>query len=247
MKRVDDMKTKAFILRIKDPRSEEYAKHCAKSCDDVGLDWEYFQGFQNMKGAYAWSRTGIRVTRSEGKPRNFPKPTDPIPKVDKLTVGEIAECCTAGHAAIWKKIADSDLDVGIVLEHDALMLHNIDTLTIPDGYIVVLGYKTSNPERYNHIKAGPPQNLIAINGHEGAHAYAMTKKTAQLMINEIETVGRLGCVDNAYFILNQRKTQLPLAIANPTPAIGWLRESTIWGKSAERNYTFIPSFQENYK
>lgn len=245
--RVDNMKTKAFILRIDDSRSIEYANHCAKSCDDVGLDWEYFQGFQNMKGAYAWSRTGIRVTRSEGQPRTFPKPTDPIPKVDKLSVGEIAECCTAGHAAIWKKIADSDLDVGIVLEHDALMLHNIDTLTIPDGYIVVLGYKTSTPERYNHIKAGPPQNLIAINGHEGAHAYAMTKRTAQLLINEIETIGRLGCVDNAYFILNQRKTQIPLAIANPTPAIGWLRESTIWGKSAERNYTFIPSFQENYK
>lgn len=241
------MKTKAFILRIKDKRSEEYAQHCANSCDKVGLAWEYFQGFQNMKGAYAWSRTGINVTMSEGRPRDFPKPTDPIPPVNKLTVGEIAECCTAGHAAIWKKIADSDLDVGVVLEHDALMLHNIDTLNIPDGYIVVLGYKTSEPGRYDHVKAGPPKSLIGINGHEGAHAYAMTKKTAQMLVNEIETVGRLGCVDNAYFILNQRKSQIPLAIANPTPAIGWLRESTIWGKSAERNYTFIPSFQENYK
>lgn len=241
------MKTKAFILKIKDERSEEYAKHCADSCNDVGLDWEYFQGFQNMRGRYAWSRTGINVTKSEGREVNFPKSTDPIPVENNLTVGEIAECCTAGHAAIWKKIADSDLDVGVVLEHDAIMFHNINTLSVPDGCIVVLGYKSSTPERYDHVKAGPPQNLISITGHEGAHAYAMTKRTAQYMIDEIETVGRLGCIDNAYFILNQRKTKLPLAIANPTPAIGWLRESTIWNRSAEVNYKFIPSFQENYK
>lgn len=241
------MKTKAFILRIKDPRSEEYAKFTAESCDKVGLDWEYFQGFQNMSGLYAWSKTGINVTKSEGRERTFPNPNEVAPHIQNMRAPEIAECCTAGHAAIWKKIADSDLDVGVVLEHDALMLHNIDTLNIPDGYIVVLGYKSDTPSRYDHVKAGPPQNVIGINGHEGAHAYAMTKRTAQFMIDEIETVGRLGCVDNAYFILNQRKTRVPLAIANPTPAIGWLRESTIWGSAANRNYKFIPSFQENYK
>ena len=42
----------------------------------------------------------------------------------------------------------------------------------------------------------------------------MTKKTAQTLIEEIETGGRLGCVDNAYFILNQRRTKVPLSIAD---------------------------------
>ena len=241
------MKTKAFILRIKDSRSEEYAKHASESCNKVGLEWEYFQGFQNMHAGYAWGRTGINITRSEGKERKFPSPTEHAPHIDKLPVGHIAECCSAGHAAIWKKIADSDLDVGVVLEHDAIMLHNIDTVKIPDNRICVLGYKMTDPSRYDHVKAGPPQNYIGIGGHEGAHAYAMTRETARLLVGELETVGRLGCVDNAYFILNQRRTQVPLVIINPTPAIGWLRESTIWGKSAQVNYKFIPSFQENYK
>jgi len=241
------MKTKAFILKIDNPISEEYAEHCAKSCDDVGLDWEYFQGFQDMPAIYAWGKTGINITKSEGRPIRFPKPTDPVPQVERLSQGEIAECCSAGHAAIWKKIAESDLDIGVVLEHDALMLHNINELKIPNGLLVVLGYKTSTPERYDHVSAGPPKNLISLKGHEGAHAYAMTKATAQFLIKELETVGRLGCVDNSYFILNQRKTKVPLALANPTPAIGWLRESTIWSDSAERNYEFVGSFAKYYK
>ena len=241
------MKTKAFILRINDSRSIEYAKHTADSCDKVGLDWEYFQGFQNMHAQYAWGKTGIHITKSEGQERQFPSPDAIPPHVDNLPVGHIAECCSAGHASIWKKIADSDLDIGIVLEHDALMLHNIDTMTIPDKRICVLGYKMTDPSRYNHENAGPPINTLPLDGHEGAHAYAMTVNTARLLVKEIEVFGRLGCVDNAYFIRQQRKTQVPLCIANPTPAIGWLRESTIWGKSAQVNYNFIPSFQENYK
>ena len=242
-----EVKTKAFILKIKDPISEEYAKVTAESCDNVGLEWEYFQGYQNMLGVNAWSLTGIQLTKNEGRPFNWPKPSINIPYVENPSPPQKAECCTAGHAAIWKKIADSDLDVGIVLEHDAIMLHNIDEMNIPDGYIVVLGYKVTDPSRYDHVKAGPTKEFLGINGHEGAHAYAMTKKTAQFLIKEIETNGRLGCVDNAYFILNQRRTQIPLCIASPTPALGWLRESTIWSDSANRNYEFIPSFKENYK
>lgn len=239
------MKTKAFILRIDDKTSHEYAKVCSDSCDSVGLDWEYFDGYSKMSGKHAWALTGINITRSEGRPISLPS-TENIPRVENPTAGEKAECCSAGQAAIWKKIAESDLDVGIVLEHDAYVYHNID-MKIPDGHIVVLGYKTDDPTRYDHVSAGPPKEFIGINGHEGAHAYAMTKRTAQYLIYELETAGRLGCVDNSYFILNQRKTKIPLCIMSPPPAIAWLRESTIWKESAHRNYQFIPAFQQNYK
>lgn len=241
----DSKKVKAFILKINDPASEQYAKVAAKSCDDVGLDWEYFQGYQNMLGVHAWGKTGITLNKNEGRPFNWPAPMDNPPRLENPKPSEKAECCTAGHAAIWKKIADSDLDIGIVLEHDALMLHNVTD--IPEGHIVTLGYKVKDPSKYDHKSAGPVKEFIKLNGHEGAHAYAMTKKTAQYLIHEIETKGRLGCVDNAYFILNQRRTQVPLCIASPTPALGWLRESTIWSESANRNYEFIPSFKEFYK
>ena len=121
------------------------------------------------------------------------------------------------------------------------------TINIPDNEIVTLGYKLQDPSRYDSTSAGPPTELIKIAGHEGAHAYAMTKKTAQILIDELIEKGVRSAVDNDYFILNQRRTVVPLSIASPTPAMGWLRKSTIWTDSAARNYNFIPSFQRFYK
>tara|TARA_B110000503_G_scaffold97711_1_gene146571 strand:+ start:2106 stop:2789 length:684 start_codon:yes stop_codon:yes gene_type:complete len=226
---------KAYILKIDTPVSHEYAKTCSDSCDSVGLDWEYFQGYQNQTGRMAFCQTGIKLPFNE-----------PYQYIESPSAGNKAECCSAGHAHIWKKIAEGPDDVGVVLEHDALMLHPI-TITIPENTIVVLGYKLQDPSRYDHVSAGPPNELIRLDGHEGAHAYAMTKRTAKFLINEIETKGLLGCVDNAYFIKRQRKTEIPLTIASPTPAIGWLRQSTIWNASANKNYEFVSTFLKNYK
>lgn len=226
---------KAYILRIDTPISRAYAEVCAKSCDDVGCNWEYFDGWSDITGRAAWCQTGIQMQFFE-----------PPMIIDRMTPAQKANACSAGHGAIWKKIADGDDEVGIVLEHDALLLHK-PTVKIPDGLLVVLGYKLTDPSRYDHKAAGTPTSLINITGHEGAHAYMMTKNTAQFLVNEIEEKGVLGAVDNAYFIRGQRRTSVPLAIMSPTPAIGWLRESTIWSSSAAVNYEFIPSFAEYYK
>lgn len=223
---------KAYILRIDDPVSIEYAKGCAESCDSVNLQWQYFQGYQDMKARAAWLLTGIPMKFGQAE----------VEAEKRISKGDL---CSAGHGKIWKTIAEGKEEVGIVLEHDAIMLQSVD-IHIPDGVIAVLGYKLTNPEQYDHVKAGKPKELIDIDGHEGAHAYAITKKTAQMMIAEIEDKGVLGCIDNAYFIKKQRKTKLPLMIVSPTPAIGWIRESTIWSKSAIRNYDFISSFKEHY-
>jgi hypothetical protein len=226
---------KAYILRIETDLSKEYAKVCADSCDRVGLDWEYHKGYQNMTGKAGWCNSGIKM-----------KFYEPIKYLPNPTPAQKANACSAGHGAIWKRIATGSDAVGIVLEHDALMLHYPD-IEIPDGVIVVLGYKIADPENYDHVTAGPPTELLPIDGHEGAHAYAMTKRTAQFLVHEIESRGVLGAVDNAYFIRGQRRTQVPLALANPTPALGWLRESTIWADSAHVNYKFTSSFEKNYK
>lgn len=223
--------TRAYILTIDNPISREYARTCAQSCDSVGLDWEYFEGYSNMSIYDAWSKTKINpatlhLFRHDTRPNN-------------------PQCCSAGHAAIWKKIADGN-EAAVVLEHDAIMLHN-PSVDIPEDRIVVLGYKLTDTSRYDHITAGPPQGVRDLDAHEGAHAYALTPNTARAMVKEIETKGILGCIDNAYFIRHQRITATPLAIMDPTPAIGWLRESTLWSKSAAVNYKFIDSFQQNYK
>jgi GR25 family glycosyltransferase involved in LPS biosynthesis len=224
--------SKAYILKINKPISNEYASIAASSCDKIELSWSYFHGYQDITGIEAWLRTGIRVNFKEDRPRN--------PNTDN----ERAGCCSASHAAIWKTISEGEDEAAIILEHDAMMLHPIE-IDIPNSAIVVLGYKLTNPSRYDHQKAGPPKNLIDIIGHEGAHCYAITKKTAKMMIDEIETKGILGCIDNAYFLPRQRKTSMKIMIASPTPAIGWIRESTIWSRAATKNVSFIRSFSDH--
>jgi hypothetical protein len=224
--------TKAYILRIDTPTSIEYAKTCADSCDKIGMPWEYFQGVQNKTIAEAWASAGVYVPMMNAMYGQYQEV-------------HAAQCCTAGHAAIWKKIAEGD-EAAIVLEHDAIMLHPID-IDIPDDMIVTLGYKLSDPSRYDHENAGVPTRIIRISGHEGAHAYALTPHTARVLIEEIGSSPSIGNVDNRYFIRGQRNTYASLGIMDPTPAIGWLRKSTIWDESAERNYEFINSFKNNLK
>lgn len=227
--------SRAYILKIDNPISEEYAKEAAKSCRKIGLKYTLFEGYQNMSGKMAFKKTGIQNLPTE-EYRHIPNPNASMK----------AMCCTAGHFHIWKTIAEGKDEAAIILEHDAIMLQPVD-IDIPENKIVVLGYKLPDPSKYDHITAGPPKEFIDIDGHEGAHAYAMTKKTAQALINELQEKGIRSAVDNDYFIRGQRRSAIPLAIASPTPAMGWLRESTIWGGSAHRNYQFIPSFQKNYK
>ena len=228
---------KAYILRIDTPISHRYAKMCAETCDVIDLDWEYFDGWSDITGRAAWCQTGIKMKFHE-----------PPLIVDNMTPAQKANACSAGHGAIWKKIAEGDDEVGIVLEHDALMYYKPD-IKIPDNYIITLGYKVSDPENYAFMDArdNEEHELMHIDGHEGAHAYMMTKRTAQNLVHEIEERGILGAVDNAYFIRGQRRTNIPLCIMSPTPAIGYLRESTIWANSAHVNYEFIPSFAKYYK
>jgi GR25 family glycosyltransferase involved in LPS biosynthesis len=220
---------KAYILRIDTDISREYAQDAADSCDKVGMDWEYHEGFYNMDPNDAWNSIGLlrHIKRNNWVPA--------------------AQNCTAGHAAIWKKIYDNR-ECAIVMEHDALLLHNPSHVHIPHGRIVTLGYKIEDPTRYNHEAAGHPRVLRAISGHEGAHAYALTWQTAKEMLDEIEKYGVRSAVDNMYFLMQRKNfTNVPLMIMDPTPAIGWVRKSTIWGEanSSVKNYGFIHSFESN--
>lgn len=218
---------KAYILKTSDKRSEQYAKDVADSCDRVGLKWEYVNWYQ-AQPELGWQNTGV-------------------PKPPKTSGTPGAQCCWSGHMCMWKKIVDSG-ETAIILEHDGMMLHPVN-VDIPDDMIVVLGYKLENPNRYDHVRAGPPAEIIDVigGGHEGSHAYAITPITAQKLLDEVANKGCSGGVDNAYF-LKSRKTQIGIKIMTPTPAIGWIRESTIQAKSksSTRNYDFIRSFKKYF-
>ena len=232
--------TRAIILRHQSPVSYQYALQTAQSCDAVGLPWHYYDGYSNMTGKDAWGQTGIKVQFEFNDPPVHRGPEDLLPD-------HKANCASAGHAGIWTQIAKGNDEAVVVLEHDAMMLQPVD-IDVPERTIGVLGYKVTDPQNYRHIEAGPPKTWIDIDGHEGAHAYVLTKDTAQYLVDEIETQGVRGAVDNIYFIRGQRRTRIPLKIASPTPAIGWIRESTIWadGQSATSNYRFINSFDRHY-
>ena len=229
--------TKAFIIMMKDNAiSEEYAKVCAESCEKNNTPWEYIEWYdgnrEDVKPMQTWKSIGIPISNIDTfRPKRSP-----------------AQCATSGHAMAWKKVMDSG-EPAIIFEHDAILLHKID-IDIPDGMMVTLGYKLENPQEYNHKQAGAPTEIINVkgNGHEGAHAYAITHNTARSLLKELEERGIPGAIDNTHFLKTREKhTKIPLKIMSPTPAMGWLRQSTIWKKSAAKNYEFIESFQAHYK
>lgn len=220
---------KAYIIRISDPVSQQYATNAAQSCEKIGLPYEFFDGIENKTSYDAWMQC------------SFPVKMVGLYKTSKI---DKAACATVSHATVWNKIA-ARKEVAVILEHDALMLHPI-TIHIPDNMIVTLGYKLQDPKRYNYVNAGAPKKLVGIEGHEGAHAYAITWNTATAMLNELNTMGVNLPVDNTFF-LKSRRTKIPLSIADPTPAVGWIRESTIWKESSTVNYPFVDSFTRNLK
>lgn len=220
--------TKAYIIRISDTISQQYAKDAADSCDKIGLPYEFHDGVENKTAYEAWTQCP------------FPVKMVGIYKSDDI---DKAACATVSHAMVWKKISDRK-ETAVVLEHDALMLQPV-SIEVPDNALVVLGYKLTDPSKYNHIQSGPPKQLVPIAGHEGAHAYTLTWNTAESLLNELNTVGVNLPIDNTFF-LKMRRSKVPLYIADPTPAIGWIRQSTIWKTSSAANYDFIPSFNKNY-
>lgn len=223
--------SKVYIISHNETVSKEYARTAAESCERAGMPYEIVDGFSNMDPNEAWNSDRIGLKRRISRKNN----------VDK------AQLCSASHAAVWKKILDNK-ECAVVFEHDSLMLHRPD-VDIPDEGIVVLGYKVVDPQNYDHKKAGPPQRIMSIPGHEGAHAYAITWKTARAMLEELEKKGVGSAVDNMYFLKSRNSyTRVPIFMMVPTPAIGWLRKSTIWSSgSSTRNYAFVESFVKNYK
>lgn len=225
---------KAYILRIDNPTSIEYSKTAAESCERVGLPYEFFEGFNAQ-------------TLKQEKKNVWDEVKKEIPILKFGNRNDGGSCATAGHFMIWKKILDNK-ECAVILEHDAIMLHKPE-LEIFDNEITVLGYKCRDPENYDHVKAGPPKEIIMRKKHGGAHAYAMTYRTAENLLNELQT-GKfhVSYIDNCYFFGTQgRGKHVKMSITDPICAIGWLRDSTIWSKAATDNYgPILPSFLEHY-
>lgn len=224
--------TKAYIIRISSEISKSYADMCAESCRNIGLPYAFFEGVENMRSYDAWVNTGLNIKKGSMDHRKDHIGVDP------------AACCSASHALVWDLISKSG-ECSVILEHDALMLYPIN-LDIPDGKIVGLGYKTSDPQRYDHISAGAPTKFIDMPYMHGAHAYAITPNTADMLLHELAIVGGGGPIDNRFF-LKHRTTKVPLAMIDPPAAIGWVRQSTIWDEADVDSGFATGSFLRNLR
>lgn len=220
--------SKAYIIRTRNELSQQYAADCARSCADVGLPFEFFEGVEGKSSYDAWVNSGLDI-----------KPGSMDHRIDSKSV-DPAACCSVSHALVWRKIVEND-ECAIIMEHDAIMLHPIN-IDISEDKITVLGYKLKHPSDYNHIKAGPPNKIVDIRYHHGAHAYALTPSVAKMLLKEMKDIGGGGPIDNRFF-LRERWSKVPLCMLLPTPAVGWIRETTIWNKPNYEVGVLLPDFE----
>jgi len=160
-----------------------------------------------------------------------------------------AACASAAHFILWRKIAGMNTqDPVVILEHDSIMLHSIKANEPVnwDGNIIALGYKLPDPAKYNHVAAGRPSLVIPRKRHSGAHAYMITPETARRLCAELDEKGAMRAIDNFYFMRvndpGDTESDVPLSLMVPTPAIGWLRKSTIWDSPSTLNYDVVDEF-----
>lgn len=236
LKKYSHIPSKAYILYIDQKQSRQYAEDCMKSCELANVPYELFKGydFKAMGGTNVWDLISPKFKWNK-KPQ---------------TKGAAA-CASASHYMIWRKIAEGD-ETCIVLEHDAIMLNPVK-IEIPDDVIAVLGYKVADHHNYNNEKAvknHPDQQLLSRNKHGGAHAYAITPLTARRLCKRLEELKNHRHIDNQFFINPHGRGKTGMMIIEPIAAIGWLRASTIWNKSAVDNYrpildTFVKYYESS--
>lgn len=222
--------TKAYIIWCDHPKSIEYREQAAKSCEAIGLPYEFYQGPYHKTADELWS--------NDEYVKNYLQ--NMIPP---------AASATAAHMNVWKLIAERR-ECAVILEHDALMLHPVQDMFIPDDMIVNLGYKLKDPTRYDHEAAGPPEEIITITEQHGCHSYIITHVTAENLLEEVSVSGVLVAIDNSHFMRDDPKfrSYMSMGMMSPTPAITCPRESTIWGdESLEVNAPFIDSFKNHLK
>ena len=225
---------KAYVLYIDSDKSTRYMNDCVASAS-VAPDIEMIP----VKGY-----NGVDVLKLDSV-----ESINIIPYyLEKLNGGSRetnnAVCCTLGHIKIWRMIAESG-EPGIVLEHDAIIKGPIALSLVDDNYdLVWLGYRIQNDSDY--IFPDKKQTLIPTDRFEGTHAYALTPKGAQLLLDCLNDDGFNDSLDGQLGMRNI--FNLKMAIMDPPPAACLVgnRESCIesTGNPAQFNAHYTPGFLE---
>jgi len=161
---------KTYILYIDDPVSVQYANDCLASCRQFNVEAALFEGVKGKTNRQLTRETNLRINTTEYSSEY---------------------CGTIGHFNIWKAIAESG-EVGVILEHDAVVKADYSNLVVNDGEILFLGPRVYSREDYgfpSQYQSIP--DYIDVDFYYGAHAYMITPNTAKAMLEELERIEQI--------------------------------------------------------
>ena len=213
----------AYIIYIDRPESIQYATECAKSCEENGLPYTLWKGFDNPEPNDLESLTGYKWT---------------------ARTREMG--CTASHLKLWYTLAEQP-HASCVFEHDAIVRHNFYGTEIPNNKLVMLGYRVSRADDY--VYPGGDVTFVDINKFEGTHAYAVTPNMARYMIDRMKGTytEQHGGVDTTIdgILSIHDNFGIERCVMDPPPVVCVVgnRISTIQGRPAEYNTNVTTGFE----
>lgn len=194
---------RALIIRRKQVElSMEYAEHCAKSCDEHGLPYEFIDAVEFLPCDEAFKSVGV------WKRKGY-----------KNTMGNC--CCHSSHIKCWRRIVELGKPC-IILEHDAVVKGDVRNIEIKDMAVNNFGFRVAQEDDYEPI--GPAYEMVRIKRSVGVHACALTPNTADWLIKDAEKNGIGYGVDR--WLMMQTKSGLPLYVCDPPQVVCWARTST---------------------
>lgn len=212
---------KTYILYIDRTESRAYAEVCKESAEKFNLDVLMHEGLCGKQNRELIRLTGLNI---------------------RTTDYASEYCGTVGHIQIWKQIAESD-EIGVVLEHDCVVMGDYANLNVNNGEILFLGPRVANRTDYSFIE---PMEIdyIDVVHYNGAHAYAITPATARMMLGELERIKTiLMPIDGLLGLRN--KFNLQLKTVDPAyviSEIGTHRKSFNFEKPDITNRCYFPKF-----
>lgn len=206
----------AYILYLDEPKSLKYLEDCIDSCKQFP-DINPIPVAGPLRASYKelCAEFGIGI---------IPYYVDQM-ETNAQTLNNTFSC-NGGHYRIWKKIVESG-EAGVVFEHDVVVKQDFTTLEPLDGEILWLGPRIHSMDDYKYPD-GWEMKYVEVDRWEGTHAYAITPKTAQMLLDYIDEHGINDSIDGQLGMRNI--FDMKMRAVDPPPVVAVVsgnRQSTI--------------------
>lgn len=221
---------KTYVLFIDKETSKQYAEECAKSYFSCGMpaqDLIMFKGICDLDNKQLMAMTGYHIH------------TD---------LYKTEYCSTVGHMGIWKAIVESN-EIGVVLEHDAIVKGNYSNIVPDEGEILFLGPRVVDREDYQFPQQYANDfDLVKIHYNHGAHAYMITPNTARKFLSILEEAKEIFMpIDGLLGLKNM--FNMPFRLVDPAVVVAEIgkRKSFNFEQPDATNRLYTKKFLEGVK